>query len=380
MAAALPLSRVAVVAVSLVLLWRVIQVNGVEYEGTGLPRLADASPAALLDDNPAEIGALLALARQRDEAGDTAGASKTYRVALDLAPMGRDVQALASAHFVRGGDPAGLELMGRLVTDYPDTRTQAFPVLAALLASDRFRGDFAKVASRNPAWLGHFLTDACARGMDPKLLAPLVLAASSPPPAAAGCVMDRLRGEGRWEESHHLWLNLLPKERRAQVGFVFNGGFETAPTGLGFDWRLQPAPEKHAGHTAEVVRRLGVEGERALRVAYNGHRQHGFPVRQFLLLPPGEYELTGRAKLEAIKAARGIQWTVRCVERDRTGAVVAASERLTGSADWHLFTMTVPIDGACGGHVLQLEPVGELGAVAFVSGTAWIDDLRLRRR
>ncbi len=400
MTSASTLSRLAVATVSLLLLWRVIQVNVGLYEDSGRPRLApwsgvatapsgdrqDGGNAALrrmIDDNPAEIGALLAVAMERDSAGDPAGASKAYRTALGLAPLGRDALALSAAHFLRQGDPAGLELLARLVANYPDTRARAFPAMAGLLARDRFQEEFAKIASQNPAWLAPFMADACARGADPAILVPLVMQSSASThaaPAAATCVMDRLRTAGRWEEAYHLWLNLLPKERRARLGLVFNGGFEALPENSGFDWLMQQAPEKQAGHTAEVVRMPGAEGQRVLRVAYNGKRQSGVPARQYLLLPPGDYELTGLARPEGIKAARGIHWTVRCVEGAKVGAVIAKSERFLGSSDWRRFAMDVPVDGACGGHVLQLEPVAGDGEVAFVEGTAWFDDLVLRRR
>ena len=393
------LARVAVATVSLLLLWRVIQVNVGLYDDSGQPRLVPGSGVAsapsgdrqadeqaalrgMLDENPAEIGALLALAQERDKAGDSAGASKAYRTALGLAPLGREVLALAAAHFLRQDDPAGLELLGRLVANYPDTRGRAFPVMAELLARERFQGAFAKVASQNPAWLAPFMADACARGTDPAILVPLVMQSSASPATApaAACVMDRLRSVGRWDEAYHLWLNLLPKERRARLGFVFNGGFEALPENAGFDWLMQQAPEKQAGHTAEVVRMPGAEGQRVLRVAYNGKRQSGVPARQYLLLPPGDYELTGLARPEGIKAARGIHWTVRCMEGAKVGAIVAKSERFLGSSDWRRFAMDVPVDGACAGHVLQLEPVAEDREVAFVEGTAWFDDLALRQR
>jgi hypothetical protein len=115
-------------------------------------------------------------------------------------------------------------------------------------------------------------------------------------------------------------------------------------------------------------------------VAYTGGRQSGVPARQYLLLAPGRYELTGLARPQGIKAARGIHWTVRCVDGDKVGNAVAKSERFLGTSDWQPFSMAVEVGGACGGHVLQLEPVAEPGQIAFVSGSAWFDDLVLWRR
>jgi hypothetical protein len=393
MAANAALARAAIVAVSLLLLWRAIHVNVGLHDESGVPRVAAEPPRAgagtgrdedalrrLLDENPAEIAALLMIAQERERTGDLEGASKAYRVVLDLAPRDRQVLALASAHFLRRDDPAGLELLAQLADGHPAARPDVFPAMARLLASPRHRAAIARIAVRDAAWVGPFLADACRRGTDPSLIAPLVMQAapSAKAPDAAYCVIDRLRGTGQWEQAYHLWLNLLPRERRARLGYVFNGGFETPPSHLGFDWILQQAPEKQAGHTAEIVRVPGTAGQRALRVAYNGNRQTGVPARQYLLLPEGRYELTGSGRPEGIKAARGLHWTVRCVKADQVSEIVARSERFIGSSDWRRFSLEFAADGACSGYALQLEPVlAREGEVAFVSGVAWFDDLAL---
>jgi hypothetical protein len=124
----------------------------------------------------------------------------------------------------------------------------------------------------------------------------------------------------------------------------------------------------------------GASGKRALRVAYNGRRQAGVPVGQFLSVAPGRYELTGMGRPDGIKAARGIHWTLRCVESGKPQALIASSERFLGSSEWRRFAMEVRVPESCPGQVLQLEPVGDDGALAFVSGAVWFDDLELRRR
>jgi hypothetical protein len=278
---------------------------------------------------------------------------------------------------------AGLPLLGRLMTSYPESRKQAFAALAGLLALNRYQVAIGAMAASDPPWLAPFVADACHRGTDPALLAPLVLkvaASDAAAPAAAACVVDKLRAASQWELAYHLWLNLIPRTHRGKLGFVFNGGFELPPGPAGFDWRLQQGRERQTGHEAAIVRATGAEGQRALRVAYNGNRQSGLPIRQYLALPPGRYELTGMVRLEAVKAARGINWTVRCMEGDKPKRILARSERFFGSGPWRSFAMDLEIDGSCSGQGLQLEPVGEDGALAFVAGTAWFDDFVLRRR
>lgn len=397
MAADLSLSRLAIVAIAIVLAWRILQVNVVMYEDTGRPRLARGTPAEspggrpsdkaalqqVLGRNPGEVAALLMLARGLEAEGDEAGASRAYRVALGLAPLEIGTLSLAADHFLRRGDPQGIELLGRLAAHYPESREAVFPVLVQAMASGRYREALDALFRDDAPWVGAFVADSCARGVDLAVLMPALLRRSAARQGAAdeaACAIDRLKAAGRWQEAYQLWLNTLPRERLREVGFVFNGGFEFATTGRGFDWILQSRPEREAGHAAQAFQVPGATGKRALRISYNGRRQGGVPVRQFLALAPGRYELTGLGRPEGIKAARGIHWTLRCVESGKPLGVIASSERFLGSSEWRRFAMEWLVEEDCRGQVLQLEPVGDDGALAFVSGGAWFDDLRVRRR
>lgn len=392
----LTFSRLAIVVIAIVLAWRVIQVNAVMYEDTGRPRLAGGALAAspegrpsdkaalqqVLARNPGEVAALLMLARGLEAESDQANASRAYRVALGLAPLEIGTLSLAADHFLRRGDPAGIELLGRLAAHYPESREAVFAVLVQAMASGRYRDALDALFRDNPPWVGVFVADSCARGVDLAVLMPALLRRSAGQGAGAetACAIDRLKAAGRWREAYQLWLNTLPRERLRDVGFVFNGSFEFAATDHGFDWILQARPEREAGHAAQAFQVPGASGKRALRIAYNGRRQSGVPVRQFLALAPGRYELTGMGRPEGIKAARGIHWTLRCVDSGKPQAVVASSERFIGSSEWRRFAMELLIADDCLGQVLQLEPVGDDGALAFVSGSAWFDDFRVRRQ
>ena len=379
--------RVALGLVALALVWRVIHVNAVLYEDTGFPRLPSPTSAGdrgalrgVIRENPGEVAALLMVARDLEGEGKAAEAERAYLAALELAPLDRDVLALAASFFLRRDDARGIEILGRLATHVPAAREGAFAALREAMAARRQQPAVASLFSADPAWLGAFIADACARGVDPALYVPMLLRKAGTAAALpqAGCAIDRLRAAGRWDEAYQLWLNTLPPERLKQVGFVFNGGFEHAVSGAGFDWTLQPRPERETGHVAEAAFAQGGSGKRALRVAYNGRRQSGVPAIQYLVLPPGAYELSGLARPQGIVAPRGIQWSIRCANAKQ--ARLASSERFLGSSEWRRFTMEAHIDASCPAQTLQLEPAVDEGAAAFVSGVAWFDDLAIRRR
>ncbi len=386
------LSRLGIVAVSLLLLWRIIHVNAVMYADTGRPRLpADSSYGAteretllgLIRENPAQVAALLVLAREFERESDAKRAARAYELAYQLAPDDREVLGTAAEFQLRNGNVAeGMGLLGRLAESYPETRERIFPVLAGILASRQHAQAWDAVVARGQDWIGPFVLASCTRGVDPALLVPLQLkriGSRKVAPQETECLIEKLRLAGQWEQAYQLWLNSLPRERLADVGFVFNGSFEYASGGNGFDWIATRRPEREVGHTVDMVATMGAAGKRALRVTFNGKRQAGIPIAQFLALSPGRYVLSGQGRPEGVKAGHGVQWAVRCVSDERPGAPIAASERFVGSSEWRRFEFDVTISPGCAGQVLQLEPVGMDEGPTYLAGIVWFDDLVLRR-
>ncbi len=381
--------------VALALLWRILAVNatleGVRPGMLGEAARSDDATFVSHDDgdalrewlrrDPAEVGALVLLAQGRERENRLAEAERGYRLAIALAPQDPTVLDAAAAYFLRHG-PAleGFVLMGRLAER--QGRDVAFPVFARLLASGGQPEVWRALLAGDPQWVGPFIVEACRRDLDARRLAPLLLervASGHRNAAEIGCVVDRLRAQDRWADAYQLWLNTLPRERLNDVGFVFNGGFEQPPSGVGFDWIVAQAPERETGYVVDLLPALGAVGTRALRIEYNGKRQNGTPVAQFTALAPGRYRLSGQARSEGLKLGRGAVWTLRCVQRGRPERVLATSERFVGSSDWHRFEMPVQVPPDCAGQVLQLEPADAQYGPTFLGGRLWFDDLVMQR-
>lgn len=385
----------AVAALSLAILWRILQVNAVLYEASGRPRLMSDAGApsgaqsgerellrAQLRENPAQIAALILMARMAQRESRPDDAARAYTAAYDIAPLDRGVLHAASAFFLEEGKASeALTLLGRLVEHYPDTRERAFPVIADLLAAKEQASALNAIIAANPEWLGPFIVSSCRRGVDPAALVPLFMrrvADARARPAETACLVDSLRGAGRWEEAYQVWINTLPRERLDDIGYVFNGSFEFAPSGIGFDWMPARQPEREVGHSVEFSRITGGAGKRSLKVSYNGKRQVGSPIAQYLALTSGRYELRGVGRSDGMRVGRGVHWTVRCVGPAGAGAAIATSERFTGSSEWRAFETAFSVEPGCRGQILQLEPSNVEESAAYLTGAAWFDDLALR--
>jgi hypothetical protein len=380
-------ARIVLAAVMLLLLWRVLHVNAVVFESANRPvlRIPAEGPArgealrAAVAANPSEVGALLELGLERERAGDLPAAARAYAAALEIAPIDRGALRVAAALDAREGRLAdAVRRLDRLLAYYPGTRDWAFPLLAQWLALPEPRSALEALAAGPTAWMGAFIGFTCARDVDPVLAATLLVrraAAGRAQPAEVGCVTERLRSAGRWADAYQVWLNTLPRERLADVGFVFNGGFEFAPSGVGFDWI---ADDRAAGFRVDYPTAGGAEGRRALRVTWSGKRASQPAVRQSLALDPGRYEMSGMARLEGLQSVRGIQWSLRCAGEPRS-APLGASPRFVGSGEWQRFAFGVEVPARCAGQVLQLEPSGLYEGTTYVTGKAWFDGLRLAR-
>ena len=388
--------RPAIVVLGLLLLWRVIEVNAVLYESTGRPKLPAPVEAAmpgaipereelvgLLRENPAQAAAYLMLAREFERGNDDDRAARAYAAAYQVAPVDRDVLAASADFFVRHGRvPEALMLLSTALEHYEDLRESAFPLMADSLASGRESSTWNTITAHQPSWLGPFVVASCIRGVDPGILVPVFLArvaASKATRAETACLVDRLRTAGRWDEAYQVWLDSLPRDRLADVGFIFNGGFEYAPSGVGFDWIPDSQLERDSGHTVEFARTNAAEGHRALRIAYSGKRQTGIAIAQYLALAPGRYEVSGVARPESIRAGHGAQWTLRCVQDGKAREPLARSERFLGSSDWTPFAFEAAIPEGCRGQLLQLEAVGADGGPLFLAGTLWFDNMAVRQ-
>ena len=378
-------ARTALFGVALLLLWRILSVNAVTYGEANAPVVrvpaeGSARKAALLAElsaNPSSPALLVALGVEHERAGDSNAARRAFAAALDIAPIDRAaLQAAASIDAREGRLDEAARRLDRLLTYYGDTREWIFPLLVQWLAAPEARGALAALAREPSSWMGAFVATACGRA-DAAATAALLerrVAAGLAAKEEVRCGIEALRRAGHREAAYQLWLNTLPRERLADVGFVFNGGFEQPPSGLGFDWVLD---ERSPAHSADFPAGSGRVGRRALRVAWSGKRIGGPAVWQHTALQPGRYELAGLARLDGLQSVRGIQWAVRCDPDTRE--VLGHSQRFVGSGEWEPFAFRVEVPPRCAGQRLQLEPVGMNEGTVFVSGRAWFDDLRISR-
>lgn len=166
-------------------------------------------------------------------------------------------------------------------------------------------------------------------------------------------MVARLQREGQWPVAlPGPRLNGLPAEQKQRVGFVYNGGFETPISNLGFDWNVPP----QEGVVVNADLNGGASGKRALHVTFINKHYSGPPVYQYLML----FQASTASTAAAARTASPAGWVCSgaCTAGMPRAAMrrrFARSEPLVGSADWSYFSHDFMLGKDCPVQVLRLE-------------------------
>lgn len=323
--------------------------------------------------------AYAALGRIADRAGDGAAAESLMRIAARLSPRERGTHAWLADHYVAVGRfPDALEHLDEILRLSPRQAHTIMPALNSLaLHPEGLWAVVDLLGSHAPPWRDRFLRGWASSPQDEAMLDELFGALrQAPHPLTSGerdLWVSRLVRQGKVAKAHYLWIEGLPEDQRTQVGNVFDGSFEFAPSDGGFGWRFG----RVAGASIRQQGGGGVVGRQALVVEFQHRRVPFQHVQQMLALPSGRYQLMGRVRLDDLRSDRGLQWTVTCIPRPDP---LASSQRFAGRMTWTAFSQEFEVpDEGCRAQMLSLRLDARVPAEQWIGGRAWFDDLRIRR-
>jgi hypothetical protein len=317
------------------------------------------------DPGQGEGFATIALAAAEREAPD---AGALMEIAARRAARNRQVRArLAALALGRGDLPEAMVQLDALLR--LGAGANLYPALIRQSTDPAFAAALADTLARRPRWGSAFMATLLAQGS----------------PAAVDHVyaelrrkgalsrketsrwLGRMMKDGRWGEAYAYWVSTLGSSRRV-LAPVFDGGFELDASGVGFDW--QPG-NRSQGVFTEFEEAPGATGRRAAHFRFIGPAADG-DLRQPLLLAPGRYRLSLRARAEFLQTDRGLEWRITC----HAGPVIAALGPLEGSFDWRRMQVDFSVPAAnCPGQWLELRNPAPAGAAQHASGDLWTDDV-----
>jgi len=336
---------------------------------------AAATARRILAQSPLHGPAFRILAEVAERHDDPAQAERLYQIAARRAPRDAVSRLWLARHALqRGQFDEALQQLDRLLRFSPQRAAVVFPALIQMATQPAFADALARQLAHDPPWRG-------------SLLAALQRPASGNPEAAGRVLealqaqgglqpeeyarwLDALLAQGCWGEAYARWASRVPKPD-GRLPLLYNGDFAMPPTNVGFDWRIQRVP----GVLLDFVPVAGARGQAAY-FSFLDRRIPEAGLSHPLLLAPGHYQITLKARATALRSELGLQWQLVCAD---PAGVLARSDPLDGNFGWTRFVLDVEVPATgCPGQWLRLVNPVPNGAAQRLSGELWVTDVTVR--
>lgn len=333
---------------------------------------AKAAAERALRARPIDGRPLRVLAQVAEQGGDAKRALMLYRQAATLAPRDLPTRAWLLQHALERRDAneaaAQLDALLRL---QPELLQQLQPQANLLAVTPAARGALSDTLAAAPPWRAAFLAGLAKAAYPTDAIAPFFAALKHTPDTPMAEIdpwIARLRSENRALQAYVTWVNRIPDNQREALGNVFDGGFEIAQEQQpgAFAWQASSLP----GATAYWSANRGTAGENSYVVEFEGRRTPFAHLNQALVLPPGDWQLSWRAKGVRLDSPRGLVWQIRC---DPAGTVLAESVPMMGHFEWREQTLAFTVPPGCEGQQLGLRIPARIPAETVMNGTLWLD-------
>jgi len=272
---------------------------------------------------------------------------------------------------------AGMHYADVLLRTRSNVLPLVLPTLAVAAEHRDASGALKTLLAADPPWRSRFLAALPQNVSDPRTPLELLLAVKdTPAPPTTNelrSYVNYLIKHKLYQVAYYTWLQFLPPEELRGAGFLFNGSFELPPSGLPFDWVFHAS----SGVTIDITGRADRNDQHALFLDFGDGRITFRGVTQMLMLPAGQYRLTGKYR-GAIRGRRGLVWRVACP--GRRAPLGTSSMALGVVPSWKEFdvSFTVPAEG-CPAQQLRLALDARSASESLVSGSIWYDELQISR-
>ena len=156
---------------------------------------------------------------------------------------------------------------------------------------------------------------------------------------------------------------------------ITNGSFENEKIlGGGFDWKIAGVKGAKVGFDRSVA----CEGKSSIRITFDGKENVDFHhVYQIVLLKPNtDYLLKAYIKTQEVTTKSGLKIEVYGIG----SAFHGSSESVVGDNDWKELTVTFRTTPQSQAGVVRVRREKTDKFDRLISGTVWIDDVRLTER
>jgi hypothetical protein len=330
-----------------------------------------------VERNPLELEYWKSLAKVFQRMGEGEAFERALRNMILVFPTGYQGRWAVGNLFLQQGDSIkALPHFSYLLTHYPEESSMIYDVWKKITKDPDFFLD--NLIPQEPSAYSQYLFYLYQAG-DKEMVkkvwqrrASLGYKANSPEFIRH---MDYLISHGDLNDAYRTFEAGLREERLpvpSRENLIVNGGFEKDKVfGGGFDWKI----ESIRGAEVSFDRTVAMEGERSLKISFNGQENADFShVFQFVSLKPNQrYLLKAHLKTKALTTQSGIR-----IEIGGIGpAFYGASEQLTGDNDWRELSFFFETPQKSQGGVVKLRRERTDKFDRLISGTVWVDNVRI---
>lgn len=333
---------------------------------------------AAVNDDPLDARALRLLGQTADAGGDDADAIKMMRAAAQLSLHENIAAIWLMRKSVEAGDyKSAIGYADTLLRTNLSLGPYVVPILARFSDSKPSSDLVKSLVDSNPPWRQMFFAFLPRSVADVRTPLDILLSlkATKTPPTSdeLGAYLNYLIDHKYYSFAYYAWLQFLTPDELQHVGLLYNGNFARPPSGLPFDWDI-----KQGSGVSIDIEDADKNGNHGLSVDFLYGRVEYHSVNELVVLPPGDYQFTGKYRGELI-GPRGLKWRVACA--NDSSAPIAESAMIGGAASqWTdiAFTFSVPAT-ACPAQYIRLDLDARMASEQLVTGSMMFTNLGISR-
>lgn len=251
------------------------------------------------------------------------------------------------------------------------------PIIAQVLTTPAAADEVVKILGAAPAWRQAFFRFLNGHAKETEKLASLLLALRGTPHPPTQVEVDggitSLVRNKKFELAYYTWLQFLPPVKLEEAKLLFNSDFRFEPTPSPFDWSMRQGD----GVVAEITTERAQQERTVLSIDFGGGGVNFRPIAQTIILAPGRYHLSVRAK-GLLDGSRGLQWQVACLVP--LPKVVGETPMLLGAhPQWDVLTSRFEVQSECKAQTVSLIHAARSPSETLLSGSVAFADLELKR-
>jgi hypothetical protein len=181
-----------------------------------------------------------------------------------------------------------------------------------------------------------------------------------------------------YDSARRAWVGYLGNRRGdyPERNLVYNGDFESEPTGALFDWRIDPSDTVDTRRDSTVSK----SGRASLKIQFHGTQNVAYEnARQtFYVTVPGRYRLTAWMRTDNITTNEGLRF--RVYDPESPSRLEIRTEPVIGTQDWTLLNQEFSV--APGIHLVSISLVRNASGKfdSKINGTVWVDQVSVVTR